>query len=272
MRTPPDVDGVEDQLPPPRDRIIAPEVPSHRDHLALALVASLLVALAGAGTIVMVPRPPNDVRYLERARAIRTLAVEERERRRAMKPLVVPMEPRRPQRDPLLWAPGSSVAEAIRIAETKRAERESCDVNSENDLGWEVIIDAQGTTDIGLQRTRTAASKTPPRFVCRAPDRDAARAWFEVHVQPVLSECMQQHLPSSEVHSALTLAFDELGRVSSASFTDVVHVNEEAGDVSEEDALFADFAFIACAEPRMAELTLPDAYELTLTWPFVLLP
>ncbi len=275
------------ELAPPRDptpsnAIIAADLPRHRDHLAVALAMSLVVALVGAFAIVMLPRPPNDIRYLEQARSIRTRALEERERRRTLKPLLVPVQ-RRSHGDQLMYSPGESIRASMPKPRPV-AREQSCDAALALDAldafdGDEIIeipelIAREEFAPIALDPldplplvplpSRSPSMLTSgrelddkpqaPAFVCRYPDREAVRVWFEEHVAPVLRDCMQEHMPSSDVRAAVTLAFDEVGRVSHAGLT----------QVSDE--------YVACAQPRLVELADPDWYELTFTWPFVLAP
>lgn len=264
--------------PEQRDVIVAAELPRHRDHLAVALGISLVVALTGAFTIVMVPRPPNDIRYLEQARSIRTRALEERERRRTMKPLLVPVQ-RPSYGDQLMWTPGESIRASMPNAPTRKPAPTSCE-HAPDDFEDDELIEAPPAIArevfapielAPLPLVPLPATSLPsafvephaaaeqarahaPEFVCRAPDRDAVRMWFVEHVNPVLRDCMIERPPEEEVRGAVTLAFDEVGRVSSVDFT----------EMSEE--------FAWCAQPQLAELADPDWFELTFTWPFVLLP
>jgi hypothetical protein len=152
---------------------------------------------------------------------------------------------RHPRRDPMMFTPGASVAEAIRIREARA-----------------------------------------PVFVSRTPDEEAARVWFEEHVRPVLTECTREHMPSSEVRGDLTMSFDEVGLVNRVVFDNLDHASlmwmSTSGEIDVDINLDLDLlieewnaqsdAFIACAQPELAELALPDAYELTFTWPFVIVP
>lgn len=99
-----------------------------------------------------------------------------------------------------------------------------------------------------------AAQAKVPDFVCRYPDREQVRVWFAERVMPLLQECMKEHPPSSTMHGALTLSFDEVGLVDRADMTGVSDV------------------FATCARKRVLRLAHADAFELTFTWPFVLQP
>lgn len=174
-------------------RIVAAEIPNHRDHLAIALAIALAVALLGAFLVVMQPRSPDRVPFLERARTIRVLALAEGARRRAVDPVAV------------------------------------------DDLQIAVPED-------------TVPSRVPA-FLCRTPDREAVRAWFHERVAPVLAACANG--TEGSARSSLTVSFDAMGVVERA------HVD----GVSDR--------FHACASDGLALLAYPDAFELTLTWPFV---
>lgn len=77
-------------------RIIAAEIPEHRDHLLVAFCAALVVALGAGIAVALLPPPPDDVRWLERARRVRAAAVVEAERRRALPAIDVDAPPMTP--------------------------------------------------------------------------------------------------------------------------------------------------------------------------------
>ena len=89
-------------------------------------------------------------------------------------------------------------------------------------------------------------------------------------MRPVLYACMHEQMPSTEVRGAVTLSFDAAGRVHGAELVQAIGENGENGE--SESAEIDELEVMLCAEPLLASLVNVDAYDLTFTWPFVLVP
>lgn len=163
-------------------RIVAAEIPQHRDHLAVALAIAAAGALAIAFLVVMLPPRPDRLPFLERARLIRVEAVAEGGRRRALSPVLL--------------------------------DDASLDATIPDDSSLAPSLLAPS-----LQAPSSLASLAPsPAFICRAPDRAAVRTWFRERVTPLMSACAER-APPGPTRGAVTLWFDEVGLIKRAQIT-----------------------------------------------------